>query len=103
MTRQRKVDLAIVPPENVPNEMDSKMLKPDRYILVGSPKWQGRSISEILQQERIIDFYESDKTALNYLRKFGLENSSRPDRLYVNENTALIHMFSAGVGFGHFN
>ncbi|MEZ0392189.1 MAG: hypothetical protein ACAH59_08245, partial [Pseudobdellovibrionaceae bacterium] len=28
------------------------------------------------------------------------ENSKRPDRLYVNENAALIRMFSVGIGFG---
>lgn len=100
MVRQGKVDFAIVPPERVPNEMDSKVLKPDRYLLVGSANWQGRSLAEILQQERIIDFYESDQTTLNYLRKFGLEKMQRPDRLYVNENAALIRMFSAGIGFG---
>lgn len=100
MIRQGKADLAIVAPNLVPNEMDSKMLKPDRYLLVGSAKWQGRPLSEILEQERIIDFYESDTTTLTYLRKFGLEKSKRPDRLYVNENTALIRMFAHGIGFG---
>jgi len=100
MIRQAKADLAIVPPNLVPNEMDSKVLKPDRYLLVGSAKWQGRSLSEILELERIIDFDESDTTTLNYLRKFNLESSKRPDRLFVNENTALIRMFAAGIGFG---
>lgn len=100
MIRLAKVDLAIVPPNLVPNEMDSKVLKPDRYLLVGGPKWQGRHLQEILENERIIDFYESDMTTLNYLRKFGLENSKRPDRLFVNENSALIRMFAAGIGFG---
>jgi LysR family transcriptional regulator (chromosome initiation inhibitor) len=100
MIRQGKADLAIVPPNLVPNEMDSKLLKPDRYILVGSAKWHGRSLSDILELERIIDFDESDTTTLTYLRKFNLEKSKRPDRLFVNENAALIRMFEAGIGFG---
>ena len=100
MIRQAKADFAIVPPNLVPNEMDSKVLRPDRYLLVGSPKWKERSMLEILEFERIIDFYENDTTTLNYLSKFGLEKSKRPDRLYVNENTALIRMFAAGIGFG---
>lgn len=100
MVRQGKADLAVVTPNLVPNEMDSKLLKPDRYLLVGSSKWQRRSLSEVLEKERIIDFYESDMTTLNYLRKFNLEKSKRPDRLYVNNNSALIRMFAAGIGFG---
>lgn len=100
MIRQAKVDLAIVPPSLVPNEMDSKILKPDRYLLVGSAKWQGRPLLEILENERIIDFYPSDNTTLNYLRKFGLTDTKRPDRLYTNENSALIRMFATGIGFG---
>lgn len=100
MIRQGIIDLAVVSPERVPNEMDSKMLKPDRYLLVASSKWQGRQLSEILETERVIDFYESDTTTVNYLKKFDLEKIKRPDRLFVNENEALIRMFSAGIGFG---
>lgn len=100
MIRQAKVDLAVVSPSLVPNEMDSKVLKPDRYLLVGSSKWQGRSIKEILESERIIDFYETDNMTLQYLRKFGLHTTKRPDRLFCNENSSLIRMFSMGIGFG---
>lgn len=100
MLRQGHVDLAIVQPTLVPNEMDSKILKPDRYLLVCSSKWQSRALTEILEKERIIDFYESDLTTLNYLKKFNLDKAKRPDRLFVNENEALIRMFSAGLGYG---
>ena len=100
MIRLGKVDLAVVPPNSVPNEMDSKVLKPDRYYLVGSPKWQGRPLVEVLTTERVIDFYESDLTTFNYLKKFGIETTKRPDRLFVNENESLIRMFSAGIGYG---
>ena len=98
--RRGEADLAVVPPGQVPNEMDSKMLKPDRYLLVGSPKWKSRKLSEILRSERIIDFYESDPTTLRYLAGHGLEKDARTDRLYVNENQALIRLFQAGVGYG---
>jgi len=100
MIRLAKVDLALVAPNLVPNEMDSKMLKPDRYLLVGSSQWHGRSLAEILEAERIIDFYENDNTTLNYLKKFNLEKTKRPDRLFVNENASLIRMFAAGIGYG---
>lgn len=100
MIRLGKVDLAVVSPNLVPNEMESKLLKPDRYLLVASAKWHGRPLDEILENERIIDFYESDQTTFKYLSKFGLENSKKPERLFVNENAALIRMFSAGIGYG---
>ncbi len=100
LIRLGQVDLAVTSPDLVPNEMDSKLLKADKYILVASSKWQGRALSEIIQTERIIDFYESDKTTFNYLKKFELEKTTRPDRLFVNENAALIRMFIHGVGYG---
>lgn len=98
--RLAQIDLAVVAPNLVPNEMESKMLKPDRYLLVASPKWQGRHLSEILESERVIDFYEGDLTTFNYLKKFGLEKTKRPDRLFINENEALIRMFVSGLGYG---
>lgn len=98
--RRGEADLAVVPPSQVPNEMDSKMLRPDRYLLVGSPKWKGRKLAEILEAERIIDFYESDPTTRRYLAEHGLEAGARADRLFVNENQALIRFFQAGIGYG---
>jgi LysR family transcriptional regulator (chromosome initiation inhibitor) len=100
LIKQAKVDLVIVPPSEVPNEMDGKLLKPNKFMLVGSPKWKGRSLSNILEQERIIDYYEKDMTTLNYLSKFELVSSKRLDRLFMNNNMSLIRMFSAGIGFG---
>ena len=98
MIRRGEADLAIVPPEQVPNEMDSKVLRPDRYLLVASAKWKGRRLSEILETERVIDFYESDSTTLRYLEHFDLE--AKRERLFANENAALIKMFIAAIGFG---
>ena len=98
--RRGEADLAIVPPSQVPNEMDSKVLKPDKYFLVSASSWKNRDLKEILQNERMIDFYESDSTTLNYLKKFNLEKNIGKSRLFVNENEALIRYFMLGVGFG---
>jgi LysR family transcriptional regulator, chromosome initiation inhibitor len=100
LIRRGEADLSVVPPEEVPNEMDSKVLKPDRYFLVGSPRWKGRRLNDILENERIIDFYENDQTTRNYLKKFDLTSSVKRERIYVNENQALLHLFSKGHGFG---
>lgn len=98
LIRRGEADLGVVNSSSIPNEMDSKKLKPDRYLLVASAKWKGRSLQDILEKERIIDFYESDRTTRNYLSQFDLAH--RRERLYVNENEALIRFFAAGVGFG---
>lgn len=97
--RRGEADLAVVPPSQVPQEMDSKMLRPDRYLLVASAKWKGRRLAEILERERVIDFYESDRTTARYLEHFDL---GRPalERVFVNENEALARFFAAGAGFG---
>jgi DNA-binding transcriptional LysR family regulator len=100
MVRSGLAALAIVPPEQVPNEMDSKKLKPDRYVLVASPRWKGRRLTDILENERVIDFHENDLTTVNYLKKFGLTSHLRKPHLYVNNNEAIVRLFSEGIGFG---
>ncbi len=100
LVRRGLADMAIVPPDDVPNEMESKLLKPDRYFLVASAQWKGRKLQDILETERIIDFYENDETTRKYLKQFGLVSQAKKERLYVNENEALIRLFSQGVGYG---
>lgn len=100
MVKRGEADFAIVPPSSVPNEVHSKMLKPDRYLLVATADWKGRELKEILMNERIIDFYESDLTSLNYLKKFELDSYTKRSRLFVNQNEALIKYLVQGVGIG---
>ncbi len=100
LVRSGKATLAIVAPEQVPNEMDSKVLKPEKYILVGTCKWKGRKLVDILENERLIDFDESDQTSINYLKKFSLLSKLKKPRLFANNNEAIIKLFSQGVGFG---
>jgi DNA-binding transcriptional LysR family regulator len=90
----------VVPPEQVPNEMESKRLKPDRYLLVASARWKGRRLGEILEGERAIDFHEDDRTTLSYLRKFGLLSSLKRPRMFANNNEVIVKLFQAGAGFG---
>lgn len=91
---------AIINPENVPNEMDSKIIKSEKYVLVASSDWKGRRIHDILNTERLIDFYESDLTSINYLKDYNLVALLKRPRLFVNNNEALIKLFCNGVGFG---
>lgn len=100
LVRSGQAAIAIVPPEQIPNEMDSKTIKPDKYILVATPKWRGRRLAEILEKERVIDFDEDDQTTLNYLKKFDLVSMLGKPRLFVNNNEAIIKLFRSGAGFG---
>ena len=100
LLKQAKAHLVIVRPYEVPNEVNSKLLKPDQFVLVGHPSWKGRKLSKIIQEERIIDFHNEDPTTLNYLKKFNLESHIDRPRLYVNENSTLISYFCTGIGYG---
>jgi LysR family transcriptional regulator, chromosome initiation inhibitor len=100
LVRSGKATLAIIPPEQVPNEMDSKRLKSDKYVLVASFKWRGRRLADILENEKIIDFDENDSTTINYLKKFDLLAKTKKPRLFANNNESIIKLFSRGIGFG---
>lgn len=100
LLKKGQVQIAILSPSDVTLEMDSKMLKPDKYILVASSKWKNRKTLDIVRNERIIDFYQSDKTSQNYLKKFNLLSEARTDRIFANTNYALISLIKAGIGYG---
>lgn len=93
-------DLVILHPHQVPAELDSKVIKPDEYILLGHPSWRGRELFDILENERLFAFHPDDSTSLNYLQGFGLLNYLKRPRLFVNENKALSSLLVEGVGFG---
>ena len=98
LVKRGEADLAIVRPSEVPNEMTSKILKPDKYVLVGSSRLKGKKISEILESERIIDFEENDQTTINYLKSLRLKTVLSRSRIFVNDNEALVRMVKMGVG-----
>jgi LysR family transcriptional regulator (chromosome initiation inhibitor) len=99
LIRRGEADLAVVPPTQVPDEMDSKVLKADRYMLVASKKWKGKKLQPILESERLIDFYESDSTSDRYLKTFEFVRNTALPRLFANNNEALVRLVSAGVGY----
>jgi LysR family transcriptional regulator (chromosome initiation inhibitor) len=95
-----RVHFVIVRPQYVVAELDSKMLQPEKFLLVGHPSWKGRKLNDILADETIIDFHEDDPTTEKYLSEFELLHFSTGARIFANENRALIELFCAGVGFG---
>lgn len=92
--------LVIVSPEEVAREMDSKLLKPESYLLVATSRWKARSLSEVIGNERIIDFNPSDQMSFQYLRQFGLLDRAKKDRYFANSTEAICEMFCAGLGYG---
>lgn len=97
LLKKGAAQLVVIPPSEVRNEFDSKLLKPDRYVLVATPKWRGRKLGDILANERMIDFYENDETTKRYLAHFGLK--SKGERLFANSNEALRTLVREGVGY----
>jgi DNA-binding transcriptional LysR family regulator len=98
--KKGEIDIAIVPPEFVENEFESRRLPADEYVLLCCSAWKGRSLEDILSTERLYSFLPSDYTSMNYLRTFNLEKHLKRSRLHANENRTLAAMLCGGVGFG---
>lgn len=92
-------DFALLEHHHVTREMDSKILKAERYCLYGPASWKRRVLSEILKTESIIDFDSSDDMTFNYLEKYKLKNFARKERHYANNTDALISMVTSGLGY----
>lgn len=97
--RQGGADLVIVRPDEVVNELDSKFLKPEKYVLVGPKKWKNRKLKDILATETIIDFDAQDRMTIDYLKKFDLLHLWKGERHFANNTDALAELVSAGLGF----
>lgn len=92
-------DLVIVREEHLRPEMRYKKLHPEEYVLVGSAKWKGRRLKDIIQHERIIDFDSADTVTFDYLKHYGLFESAKHSRYFVNRTENLALMVAAGMGY----
>lgn len=93
-------DIVVIEPEYVFKEMQIKKIKSENYILVCTSEWKNRALHEILQNERIIDFEESDQMTMNYLKHFQLLVRTQYDRHFINRTESLITMLTEGYGYG---
>jgi len=93
-------DLAILQTEDITKEMESKLLHPEKYVLVCSAKWKGRKLKEILQNERIIDFSPADQMTFNYLKSYHLFEHASHERHYVNRTESIANMITMELGYG---
>jgi LysR family transcriptional regulator (chromosome initiation inhibitor) len=85
--------------EDVSLEMDSKILKPERYILAGPYSWRKRKISEIVKNETIIDFNHDDQYTLNFLKKHNLFLEALKGRHFINNSDGLLSLVAGGAGY----
>jgi DNA-binding transcriptional LysR family regulator len=94
-----KSQLSIILRHEVVSEFDSKLLKPEEYLLVGPSKWKKRDLKELVQNERVIDFNQEDDFTINYLKKFKLYKYMSKSRHFVNNTDALTSLIIEGQGF----
>jgi LysR family transcriptional regulator (chromosome initiation inhibitor) len=92
--------LAVIKPEHIAAEMQSKLLKPEHYVLVCSTQWKGRKLDDILQNERIIDYNSTDQMTFNYLNQFNLVKTIYSKRHFVNRTESIATMIAKGYGYG---
>jgi LysR family transcriptional regulator, chromosome initiation inhibitor len=92
-------DLAILEHHDVTNEMDSKILRAERYKLYVATSWKRRTFIDIMTNECIIDFNSKDMMTFNYLEKYKLKSKVKKERHYANNTDALTSMITAGMGY----
>ncbi len=91
--------LAVLPRREVVHELDSRLLRPDRYILVATAAWAGRDVEDIVATERIVDFNSGDDATHRYLEKHGLLPLARRERHLANSTDALASLVALGHGY----
>jgi DNA-binding transcriptional LysR family regulator len=91
--------IVLVKNETVLLEMDSKIITPERYVLVGPFSWKKRSLNSILSSETIIDFDLRDTYTFEFLEKNNLKANILPSRNFVNNTDALASMIASGAGY----
>lgn len=92
-------DLAIVTLPEVKNELDGKIIGANEMILVATADWQQRSLSDILENERLISYHPDDELGRDYLKEFGLLEALRRPRMLANDNEMVLSLVNLGMGF----
>jgi DNA-binding transcriptional LysR family regulator len=98
--KNAKADLEIMDPRHVSDEFESRLLKPEKYVLVGPKKWQGRKVEDIVREEVIIDFDLTDTMSFRYLELAGFAPLPSQERHFVNNTEALASLIRDGHGYG---
>lgn len=97
--RTGSCDFAIIHQKYLTAELQYKELKSEQYVLVASSRWKGRRLRDIVQNERVIDYDETDQITCDYLKQYDLMTAMRPGRYYVNRTDNLALLVSEGIGY----
>lgn len=97
--KRGEADFAVIASGDVVDELASKRLKAERYILVGPSAWARRDLGDVIARERIIDFDPTDQMTLRLLEKYGLRGAARSDRHFANNTDALASLVESGMGY----
>lgn len=92
-------DFAIITKDKLAQEMKFKNLSPEEYVLVCSSKWKNKKITDIIKNQRIIDFNEEDHITINYLKKYNLYDKAKSNRYFANRTDNLALLVSEGIGY----
>lgn len=91
--------IGALPSNQLGLELDSKVMAPERYYLVGPSSWKKRKLDDILANEPIIDFDPQDNVTLDLLKKYKLAGKAQKLRHYANNIDALTYMLQQGLGY----
>ncbi|PJB10457.1 MAG: LysR family transcriptional regulator, partial [Gammaproteobacteria bacterium CG_4_9_14_3_um_filter_38_9] len=92
-------DLVVLRDNDLRPEMQHKVLHPEEYVLVGSVKWKGRRLRDIIKNERIIDFDQTDTVTFDYLKQHGLFDQAQHSRYFANRTDNMALMVANGIGY----
>lgn len=95
-------DFAVLEHHHVTREMDSKIIKAERYYLYGSASWKRRLLPDIIKNETIIDFDKFDLMTFNLLGKYKMKSPPGTERHFANNTDALVAMVIGGLGYSVF-
>lgn len=98
--RSGESQLAVVRKEDLVAEMESKILKPERYVLVCTSQWKKRKLDDIIKNEYIVDYDPMDQLTFQYLKHYGFFDKARHERHFANRTDALALMLTEGYGYG---
>lgn len=97
--RAAEADLAIISDDQLMSEMQYQRLLAEEYVLVSSSTWRDRTLMDIIQNERIVDFEPTDQATFNYLKHYNLFELAQPSRYFVNRTDNLAMLVAQGVGY----
>lgn len=97
--KKGEAHFGLMTPEDVVLEMDSRKLKPERYILAGPWAWKKRNLEDIFETESIVDFDPSDRMTFQFLEKYRWLTKCKKERHFANNTDALASFIREGAAY----